>query len=84
MHPSDMANSTEPFVQLDSVGATVLFVKANVHREGALFSVTPVVGAEWGHEGYDGLESEGLCFLAKALGYKCWAMTKVVVSHSRN
>jgi hypothetical protein len=25
-------------------------------------------------EGYDGIETEGICFTAKTLGYKCWGM----------
>ncbi len=66
------------------MGATVLYVRADVHREGALFAVTPVIGAQWGYAGWDGLESEGLCYVAKRMGYKCWVLPEQLVYHSRN
>ena len=32
---------------------------------------------------YDGIESEGLCYLAKTLGFKCWAMPQLLARHSK-
>ncbi|KAF9292744.1 hypothetical protein BGZ74_000185 [Mortierella antarctica] len=71
----------EEFGQLDSVGGTVLFVRGEVHREGAAFTTNYVIGAGWKHEGYDGIESEGLCYVAGFLGYKCWGMPHAIAEH---
>ncbi|KAI8909858.1 Anp1-domain-containing protein [Powellomyces hirtus] len=73
----------DEFVPLDSVGGTVLYVRADVHREGAVFPPYYIIGAEWDQmEGYDGIETEGLCYVARTLGYKCWAMPHETVQHS--
>ncbi|KAI9922689.1 hypothetical protein PsorP6_000462 [Peronosclerospora sorghi] len=64
----DLDEST-PFVPLDSVGGTMLYVRADIHRQGVLFSTNYVIGSEWGREGYDGIETEGLCFNALLLGF---------------
>ncbi|KAF9335609.1 hypothetical protein BG006_011122 [Podila minutissima] len=74
----------EEFGQLDSVGGTVLFVRGEVHREGAAFTTNYVIGAGWKHEGYDGIESEGLCYVAGFLGYKCWGMPHAIAEHSQD
>ncbi|KAG0010160.1 hypothetical protein BGZ81_002953 [Podila clonocystis] len=70
------------FAELDSVGGTVLFVRGEVHREGVAFATNSLIGTGWKHEGYDGIESEGLCFTARFLGYKCWAMPHTISIHS--
>ncbi|KAG0254541.1 hypothetical protein BGZ95_005993 [Linnemannia exigua] len=72
------------FSELDSVGGTVLFVRGEVHREGVAFTTNYVIGAGWDHEGYDGIESEGLCYVAKFLGYKCWGMPQAIAEHSED
>ncbi|GBF97880.1 hypothetical protein Rsub_10235 [Raphidocelis subcapitata] len=69
-------------VQVDSVGAGWLYVRSEVHRDGALFTTEPVIGAGWDHPGYDGQESEGLCWVAKWLGYRCWLLTEEDVTHA--
>jgi len=69
------------FVKLDSVGGTVLFVKSEVHKQGVIFPTDYIVGTEWDHLGYDGIETEGLCYLAKTIGVSCWGMPHVVVEH---
>ncbi|KAF1781242.1 Anp1 [Phytophthora cactorum] len=58
----------ETFVPLDSVGGTMLYVKADVHRQGVIFPVHHLIGSEWTSEGYDGIETEGLCYIAHFLG----------------
>jgi hypothetical protein len=70
------------FSPLDAVGGTVLFVRSEVHREGVAFTTNYVIGAGWKHEGYDGIESEGLCYVAGFLGYKCWGMPHAIAVHS--
>ncbi|KAF9079330.1 hypothetical protein BGX29_003502 [Mortierella sp. GBA35] len=72
------------FKELDSVGGTVLFVRGEVHREGVAFTTNYVIGAGWKYEGYDGIESEGLCYVAGFLGYKCWGMPHAIAEHSEN
>ncbi|KAF9149649.1 hypothetical protein BG015_008557 [Linnemannia schmuckeri] len=74
----------EEFSELDSVGGTVLFVRGEVHREGVAFTTNYVIGAGWKYEGYDGIESEGLCYVAGFLGYKCWGMPHAIAEHSEN
>ncbi|KAF9955271.1 hypothetical protein BGZ72_003894 [Mortierella alpina] len=72
------------FGELDSVGGMVLFVRAEVHREGVAFTTNYVIGTGWHHEGYDGIETEGLCYVAKFLGYKCWGMPNAIAQHSKD
>eukprot|EP00475_Leptophrys_vorax_P002984 TRINITY_DN11713_c0_g2_i1.p1 TRINITY_DN11713_c0_g2~~TRINITY_DN11713_c0_g2_i1.p1 ORF type:complete len:365 (-),score=85.50 TRINITY_DN11713_c0_g2_i1:480-1574(-) len=77
----DFQDSGEEFVRLDSVGGTLLYVKAKVHRDGAIFPTQLLIGASWKSEGYDGIETEGLCHLAERLGYLCWGMPKEKARH---
>ncbi|GJJ75683.1 hypothetical protein EMPS_08041 [Entomortierella parvispora] len=70
------------FGHLDSVGGTVLFVRSEVHKEGAAFTTNYVIGSGWKHEGYDGIETEGLCYVAGFLGYECWGMPTAITIHS--
>ncbi|KAG7666341.1 uncharacterized protein J8A68_000131 [[Candida] subhashii] len=70
-------------VPLDSVGGAVLFAKSVVYKQGAIFPTSNIIGTSWDRsEGYDGIETEGLCYLAKPLGYSCWGMPNVVAHHS--
>jgi mannan polymerase complexes MNN9 subunit len=75
------ADGPDEFVEIDSVGGTVLFVQSYVIRQGCNFPVYYIIGGEWEYEGYDGIETEGLCYVAKRLGYKCWGMPKMVAEH---
>lgn len=68
--------------RLDSVGGAVLFIKSTVLRQGVVFPTSYIVGSAWERkEGYDGIETEGVCYLAKPLGYECWAMPNLVAHH---
>ena len=69
-------------LQLSSIGGTILYVKAAVHRDGVVFPVANVVGAEWAQQGYTGLETEGICWLAKFLDYRCWGMPDSIIMHA--
>jgi len=85
-HVMGLRNPAQPqidyAVEIDAVGGTLLYVKADAHREGAVFSTNYVVGADWNMDGgYDGIETEGLCYVAKPLGYKCWAMPHIHSEH---
>ncbi|KAI9922820.1 hypothetical protein PsorP6_000449 [Peronosclerospora sorghi] len=75
-------DQSKPYTPLDSVGGTMLYVRADVHRQGVLFPVHYIIGSEWGREGYDGIESEGLCYIAHFLGFKCWGMANETIVHT--
>ncbi|KAJ0402743.1 hypothetical protein P43SY_007885 [Pythium insidiosum] len=72
------------FIPLDSVGGTMLYVRAEVHRQGVLFPHHYVVGGQWDLEGFDGIETEGLCYSAHFLGFKCWGMPHDAIYHVRS
>jgi hypothetical protein len=67
-----LGGGPDDFVAPDSVGGTMLYVRAEVHRQGVLFPAHYIIGSEWDEEGYDGIETEGLCYSAHFLGFKCW------------
>lgn len=54
--------------RLDSVGGTVLMIQADLVRMGLMFPVGYFVGMTYEHgEGYDGIESEGICLLTRSM-----------------
>lgn len=64
----------EGLIRLDAVGATVLMLKTGLVRQGLVFSTSYLVGTDWKGEGWDAIESEGICVTAKSLGAKCFAV----------
>ncbi|TMW66841.1 hypothetical protein Poli38472_011957 [Pythium oligandrum] len=78
---SDFSNKPHEYIALDSVGGTMLYVRADIHRQGVLFPHHYVIGSEWNAEGYDGIETEGLCYSAHFLGFRCWGMPHEVIHH---
>jgi hypothetical protein len=81
-HMSKLADQSQDFVEIDSVGGAVLFVRADVHRNGVLFPTIMTVGNDWEYEGYDGMETEGICLLAKRSCYSCWGMPNQIAMHN--
>ncbi|KAF3922852.1 hypothetical protein AA313_de0200842 [Arthrobotrys entomopaga] len=69
-----VGTNDDDIVKLDSVGGTVLYIKAELLREGLIWTPYPVVGTRWGSNGSDGIESEGLCYIAERLGWGCYAL----------
>lgn len=70
-------------VPLDAVGGAILFLKSIVYRQGVTFPTFYMIGTNWQRfEGYDGIETEGLCYAARTLGYKCWGYPNLVAEHS--
>ncbi|KAL4870291.1 hypothetical protein BDV12DRAFT_184497 [Aspergillus spectabilis] len=59
-------------IELDGVGGTALMVKADVHRDGAMFPAFPF---------YHLLETEGFARMAKRLGYGVWGAPDYFVYH---
>lgn len=60
-------------MNLDGVGGTALLVKAEVHRDGAMFPPFPF---------YHLLETEGFAKMARRLGWNCWGLPNYFVSPS--
>ncbi|MEW2625437.1 glycosyltransferase [Streptomyces sp. NPDC048106] len=59
-------------VRIDSVGGTVLLVRADLHRAGLVFPPVPYQHL---------METEGLAALAKDMGTTCWALPGLEVVH---
>jgi len=62
----------EQCVVLDGLGAAVLLVKADLHREGLIF---PAYAYKYL------IESEGLAAMARDMGYQCWGLPGLLVYH---
>jgi hypothetical protein len=69
-------------VPLDTVGGTVLLVRADAHRDGLIFPAFP-----YGHanpkirDDTPEVETEGFGIMADDLGYRCWGMPNLEVIH---
>ncbi|KAL8865602.1 MAG: hypothetical protein Q9174_006802 [Haloplaca sp. 1 TL-2023] len=59
-------------IPLDGVGGTALLVKAEVHRDGAMFPPFAF---------YHLMETEGFAKMAKRLGWSCWGLPNYFVYH---
>ena len=80
-----LKSQNKEFVELDSVGGTMMYMKADLYRQGVIFPPFYVVGTDWDRkEGWDGIETEGVCYIMKTMGYKCWAMPFEVIRHVNN
>ena len=71
--------SDDEVVRLDSVGGTVLMLRADLVRMGLNFATGYFVGMTFEHgEGYDGIETEGVCLLSRSLsrdgGSMCYSL----------
>jgi hypothetical protein len=77
-------------VRLDTVGGTMLLVRADLHRDGLNFpsfpygrrsplvrEPSPLVGSDGGE-----VETEGLGLLAHDMGYECWGMPNLEIVHA--
>ncbi|KAL8665211.1 MAG: hypothetical protein Q9202_002433 [Teloschistes flavicans] len=68
---SETRNQKE-IIQLDGVGGTALLVKAEVHRDGAMFPPFAF---------YHLMETEGFAKMARRLGWNCWGLPNYFVYH---
>jgi mannan polymerase complexes MNN9 subunit len=68
---NEFGSSPSHVVPLDGVGGTALMVKAEVHRDGAMFPPFPF---------YHLLETEGFAKMARRLSYTCWGLPNYFVS----
>jgi peptide chain release factor subunit 1 len=85
LHLDDLRGS-DPLVELDAVGGTVLLVRADLHRDGLIFPAFPY-GARnpliRDRAPLGELETEGLGMMAHDMGYQCWGMPHLEVLHRR-
>jgi glycosyltransferase involved in cell wall biosynthesis len=63
----------ESITKVDSVGGTMLMIKADLHRDGLLFP-------SFSYKQY--IETEGLAMMAKDMGYSCWALPNLEIVHA--
>jgi len=75
-------------VALDAVGASVLLVRADRHRDGLIFPPFPYGRASTAmrpsHPVWEAgeIESEGFGLLALDMGYQCWGLADLEVVHA--
>ncbi|MCW3105221.1 MAG: Anp1 [Bacteroidetes bacterium] len=86
LHMHDLRAEND-VVPLDSVGGTMLWVKADIHRDGLIFPPFPY-GLENPKIRYDNLwkgelETEGFAILASDMGYTCWGLPNLEIRHLR-
>lgn len=77
-------------VRLDAVGGTALLVRADVHRDGLVFPPFPYGAGNpairsphpLGPAVRGEIETEGLGIMAIDMGYQCWGMPNLEVTHA--
>ncbi|WP_413440376.1 glycosyltransferase [Synechococcus sp. MIT S1220] len=62
----------QSLIELDSVGATVLLIRADLHRQGLNFPPYPMNSL---------IETEALSLMARNLGVRSWALPQLIVRH---
>ena len=83
IHFLAFVDKPDDYIRLDSVGGTNLYINGDLIRKGLHFPPLCIVGTTWDkREGYDGIETEGLCYLARGMGAECWGMPHMAVRHS--
>jgi hypothetical protein len=81
LHLDDLRDEGD-LVPLDTVGGTMLLVRAELHREGLIFPTFPYgVGHPLARPGRGEVETEGLGILAHDMGYSCWGMPNLEIRH---
>jgi hypothetical protein len=70
-------------VELHAVGGTMLFVRADAHREGLIFPPAPYGRAIGLARERGELETEGLGIMAREMGYRCWGMPHLEIKHGK-
>jgi peptide chain release factor subunit 1 len=87
VHMGDLRGGPD-LVRLDTVGGTVLLVRADAHRDGLTFPCFPYGAANSavrrpGPLHLSGeLETEGFGIMAMDMGYQCWGMPNLEVLHA--
>ncbi len=75
-------------VRLDSVGGSILLVRANLHRDGLIFPPfrygieSPAIRPMHPVWGKGEIETEGLGILARDMGHQCWGLPDLEIIHA--
>jgi len=86
LHLADLRDEGE-VVRLDAVGGTMLWVDADLHRDGLIFPAFPYGAGSrtirrpspFGAVGE--LDTEGFGVLATDMGHQCWGMPGLIIRH---
>jgi hypothetical protein len=87
VHMDDLRGGPD-LVRLDTVGGTVLLVRADVHRDGLIFpcfpygAANPAVRRPGPLQIIGELETEGFGIMAMDMGYQCWGMPNLEILHA--
>lgn len=83
LHLDDLRGEGD-VVPLDTVGATMLLIHADLHRDGLVFPPVPYrPGHPRARRGDGEIESEGLGLLATDMGETCWGIPDLEILHRR-
>lgn len=88
LHMDDLRSEGD-LVPLDSVGGTMLLIRADAHRDGLIFPPflygkrNPLIRDNRPFFPYSEgeIETEGLGLMANDMGYKCWGMPNLEILH---
>ena len=70
-------------VELDTVGGTMLLIRADLHRDGLVFPAFPYGRANpRARPDMAELETEGLGLMAHDMGHRCWGLPHLEIRHS--
>jgi hypothetical protein len=86
----DQLRGGPDLVRLDTVGGSVLLVRADLHRDGLIFPPflygrsNPAVRrpGPWGERNAGEIETEGFGLMAADMGHQCWGMPNLEVLHA--
>jgi len=82
LHMHDLKAEGE-LVKLDSVGGTMLLIRADAHRDGLIFppfaygNENPLIRKD----NFGEIETEGLGIMASDMGLQCWGMPRLEIKH---
>jgi len=80
----DQLRGAGDLVELESVGGSMLLVRADIHRDGLIFPAfsygrqSPRARSAAGE-----IETEGLAMMAYDMGHSCWGMPNLEIRHRR-
>ncbi|KAF4552529.1 Hypothetical protein D9617_9g023170 [Elsinoe fawcettii] len=60
-------SDNDDLLPLDTVGGTLLYMRGSLIPQGLSFPHQYTIGTAWGKKGWDGIESEGICYRARGL-----------------
>jgi hypothetical protein len=83
LHLEDLRGEGD-LVRLDTVGGTMLLVRADIHRDGLIFPPFPYGRpSAYARPGRGELDTEGLGIMARDMGHQCWGMPNLEIRHAR-